>query len=59
MEELEISAKDVTVRLKCDDIDLLLSALNERSRRLKTGSSQLERDSRRTSFARCRRSATG
>jgi hypothetical protein len=29
MEELESTAKDVTVRLKCDDIDLLLSALNE------------------------------
>jgi len=29
MEELEITAKDVTVRLKCDDTDLLLSALNE------------------------------
>jgi hypothetical protein len=29
MEELETTSKGVTIRLKCDDIDLLLSALNE------------------------------
>lgn len=29
MEELETTAKDVTVRMRWEDIDLLLSALNE------------------------------
>jgi hypothetical protein len=29
VEELQTTAKDVTVRLSCDDIELFLNALNE------------------------------
>jgi len=29
MEELESTERGVVIRLKCDDVDLLLSALNE------------------------------
>ena len=29
MEELQTTAKDATVRLSCDDIELFLNALNE------------------------------
>ncbi|TAH39416.1 MAG: hypothetical protein EYC70_01130 [Planctomycetota bacterium] len=29
MEELRVTAQDVTVRLTCDEVDLFLTALNE------------------------------